>query len=137
MAQLSRLIIDDHEGYSESRFSDGLPGLVARRAAVREQIWAFYQQLKAYKQGSDELTRQRLEACFDEILLRKPPFTGSIRRSNDFTRTKSELLLALQRPQIPLHNNPFSQHLFNRISRQNCITPPPVLIRAAVQGPWG
>jgi len=80
---------------------------VNRRAqeAVREQLWAFYQQLKAYQQAPDELTGQRLEARFDEIFTQKTAFHLLNLALKRLHQNKAELLLVLQRPQIPLHNN--------------------------------
>lgn len=80
---------------------------VNRRAqeAVREQIWSFYQQLKAYQQAPEELTRQRLEARFDEIFTQKTTFHMLNLALKRLHQNKAELLLVLQHPQIPLHNN--------------------------------
>lgn len=73
--------------------------------AVREQIWTFYQQLKAYQQAPDETTRQRLEARFDEIFTQKTAFHSLNRALQRLHNNKTELLLVLERPEIPLHNN--------------------------------
>lgn len=73
--------------------------------AVREQIWTFYQQLKAYQQAPDETTRQSLEARFDEIFTQKTAFHSLNRALQRLHNNKTELLLVLERPEIPLHNN--------------------------------
>jgi hypothetical protein len=73
--------------------------------AVRGQIWTFYQQLKAYRQAPDEITRQCLEARFDEIFTQKTAFHSLNRALKRLHHNKPELLLVLQRPEIPLHNN--------------------------------
>lgn len=80
---------------------------VNRRAqeAVREQIWACYQPLKAYQQTPDELTGQRLEARFDEIFTQQTAFPMRNLALNRLHQHQAELLLVRQRPPIPLHNN--------------------------------
>jgi hypothetical protein len=72
---------------------------------VRDHIWRLYRDLKAYKEMPDEQTKLTLEKRFDEIFATR---TGSdvldaaLRR---VARNKAELLLVLDRPDIPLHNN--------------------------------
>lgn len=73
--------------------------------AVRGQIWTFYQQLKAYQQAPDEIIRQTLEARFDEIFTQKTAFHSLNRALHRLHNNKTELLLVLERPEIPLHNN--------------------------------
>lgn len=72
---------------------------------VRGQIWSFYHQLKAYQQAPDETTRAALERCFEDIFTQKTAFhllNLALRRLHE---NKTELLLVLERPEIPLHNN--------------------------------
>lgn len=74
------------------------------QAEVRDQIGTFYHQLKAYQKAPDEITRQRLEARFDEIFTQKTAchmLNLALKRLYD---KKTELLLVLQCPEIPLHN---------------------------------
>ena len=72
---------------------------------VREQIWTFYQDLKAYKLDPNEGDKLRLEQRFDAIFTQKTVFHSlnlALRRLHE---NKTELLLVLERPDIPLHNN--------------------------------
>lgn len=73
--------------------------------AVRERIWEFYRDLKAYKVMPGEAAKVVLEERFDEIFATETcsaVLDAALRR---VARNKEELLLVLDRPDIPLHNN--------------------------------
>ncbi|MFH1123370.1 MAG: transposase [Pseudomonadota bacterium] len=72
---------------------------------IRTQFWDLYDQLKLFKQKPAEAKKKELSACFDELFTTK---TCSIILNLALKRiykNKSELLLVLERPDIPLHNN--------------------------------
>jgi len=72
---------------------------------VRKQIWTFYDELKAYKAAPSKKEKTRLSAAFDESFTQKTDYqllNLALKRLYD---NKQELLLVLDRPEIPLHNN--------------------------------
>jgi len=72
---------------------------------VRGKLWGLYEDLKAYKVNPDPVEAERLDQLFDEIFTTK---THSASLNNALKRiysNKSELLLVLRHPEIPLHNN--------------------------------
>lgn len=72
---------------------------------VRGKLWGLYEDLKAYKVNPDPAEAERLDQLFDEIFTTK---THSASLNNALKRihsNKSELLLVLRHPEIPLHNN--------------------------------
>lgn len=72
---------------------------------VRDKIWKLYQDLKGYKKNPRPETKERLEADFDQIFTMK---TSSVTLNQVLKRlysNRSELLVVLDRPEIPLHNN--------------------------------
>jgi hypothetical protein len=71
----------------------------------RCRIWGFYADLKAYKQAPDEAGKVELEALFDEIFTEKTCFVSLNQALKRIHKNKRELLLVLDRPDIPLHNN--------------------------------
>lgn len=77
----------------------------AAQADVRDQIWSFYQDLKAYKLAPDEPTKTALQHRFDEIFTQKTDFHLLNLALKRIHNHKKELLLVLERPEIPLHNN--------------------------------
>jgi hypothetical protein len=72
---------------------------------VKDQVWQLYEGLKAYKQNPKPKDKKRLGDMFDEIFTQttsSASLNAALKRINN---NKSELLLVLDRPDIPLHNN--------------------------------
>ena len=72
---------------------------------VREQIWTLYVDLKAYKLNPSAEQKAQIEAYFDEVGRTRIEFATLQRALHRFRENKSELLLVLERPELPLHNN--------------------------------
>ena len=72
---------------------------------VREQIWKFYSELKDYKKSPSQKEKKRLSEKFDTIFTQKTDFQTLNEALQRLHKNKSELLLVLDRPEIPLHNN--------------------------------
>ena len=72
---------------------------------VRDQIWRFYQDLKAYKSAPTEAMKNALFRRFDEIFTQKTCFQSLNLALTRIYENKPQLLLVLERPEIPLHNN--------------------------------
>lgn len=71
----------------------------------RSQIWDFYRDLKEYKKSPTDDEKVKIEARFDEIFQEKTCFATLNQALGRLHQNKSELLLVLERPEIPLHNN--------------------------------
>mgnify|MGYP001046048576 FL=1 len=81
------------------------PAQRAAHDAARDAIWKYYQRLKAYRESPTPQRRARLASDFDRLFLKKtgwPELNEVLRKIHD---KKSELLLILDHPEIPLHNN--------------------------------
>jgi hypothetical protein len=72
---------------------------------IRALIWRFYRALKAYPQHPTKQRKVALWARFDRIFTRKTGFVTLDRLLTRLHANKCELLLALDRPEIPLHTN--------------------------------
>jgi hypothetical protein len=72
---------------------------------VRKQIWDFYDELKGYKAAASQKKKERLEAIFDEIFTQNTDYQLLNLALKRLYNNKQELLLVLERPEIPLHNN--------------------------------
>lgn len=72
---------------------------------VKEQIWDFYDDLKAYKDCPDETKKAQFEDRFEEIFTQKTNYQMLNLALERLHENKPELLLVLDRPEIPLHNN--------------------------------
>jgi hypothetical protein len=75
------------------------------QAAVRDQIWRFYQELKTFKLTPSEKKKLTLGNRFDVIFTQKTCFQTLNLALKRIHENKKELLLVLERPEIPLHNN--------------------------------
>lgn len=74
-------------------------------ARVRGQIWDLYADLKSYKARPAEELKDDLEKRFDAIFTQKTSYTSLTLLLARLHKNKSELLLVLERPDIPLHTN--------------------------------
>jgi hypothetical protein len=77
----------------------------AAQAAVRDQIWRFYQDLKTFKRTPSAELKCALGARFDTIFTQHTGFQTLNLALKRLHANKHELLLVLERPDIPLHNN--------------------------------
>lgn len=74
-------------------------------ARVRGQIWDLYADLKSYKTRPAEELKDELKKRFDAIFTQKTSYTSLTLLLARLHKNKSELLLVLERPEIPLHTN--------------------------------
>jgi hypothetical protein len=72
---------------------------------VRGLIWDFYASLKAYQRKPSRRQYLALRARFDRIFRRRTGFVMLDRLLARLHANKAELLMALERPEIPLHTN--------------------------------
>jgi len=86
--------------------------------AVRTEIWELYAELKAYKTAPDEAKSARIEARFDELCATKTCFVTLNKALQRMHRNKAELLLALERPNVPLHNNLSEQDIRDYVKKR-------------------
>ena len=77
----------------------------AAQSTVRELIWQFYRDLKAYRGAPTKQRKAALRARFDRIFTRKTGFVTLDRLLARLHANKPELLMVLNRPEIPLHTN--------------------------------
>ena len=73
--------------------------------AIRAQVWDFYADLKKYKQTPLAEKKAELDRRFDEIFTTKTRFETLNQVLKRLHRNKAELLLVLERPEVPLHTH--------------------------------
>ena len=72
---------------------------------TRDAIWRYYQRLKTYRDAPTPTRRSRLERDFDRLFLKNtgwPKLNDVLRRLYE---RRENLLLVLDHPEMPLHNN--------------------------------
>ena len=72
---------------------------------VKDQVWLLYEGLKAYKQKPNPSDKDRLNDRFDQIFTQTTASAALNLALKRIYNNKPELLLVLDRPDIPLHNN--------------------------------
>lgn len=77
----------------------------AAQAQLRTLIWRLYAALKAYRAAPTVQRRIALRARFDRIFRRRTGFVTLDRLLGRLHANKPELLMVLDRPEIPLHTN--------------------------------
>jgi hypothetical protein len=77
----------------------------AAQATVRKLIWNLYRDLKTYRCAPSRRRKAALRARFERIFTRKTGFVTLDRLLARLHANKPELLMVLDRPEIPLHTN--------------------------------
>lgn len=72
---------------------------------VRALIWWFYRDLQAYQANPTARRKAELKARFDRIFKQKTGFVTLDRLLKRLHANRDELLVVLDRPEIPLHTN--------------------------------
>jgi len=75
------------------------------QSRVRDLIWKYYRALKAYRSRPTKRSKAVLVARFERIFTLKTGFVTLDRLLVRLHKNKSELLMVLDRPEIPLHTN--------------------------------
>jgi uncharacterized coiled-coil protein SlyX len=95
-------------GHAERTIHQLLPFSAAQReavATVRGQIGELYQDLKAYQQPPCPQQKRQLARRFATIFTAQPCVQTLNRARKRLHHNKAELLLVLDRPEVPLHDN--------------------------------
>lgn len=71
-----------------------------------DQYWDFYRQLLQYRQNPSNPEHTRLDHLFDEIFLTVTGYDALDQRIAKTKAKKPSMLIVLDHPEIPLHNNP-------------------------------
>jgi transposase IS66 family protein len=85
---------------------------------VRSLIWDFYADLKAYQLKPGKRRASALRTRFDRIFLRRTGFITLDRLLARLHANKTELLMVLERPEIPLHTNGAENDIRCQVTRR-------------------
>ena len=86
--------------------------------SIRDRIWDLYKGLKAYKLCPSDTQKLLLEKQFDDIVATKTCFASLNSALKRMKLNKSELLLVLERPDVPLHNNRSENHIRDVVKKR-------------------
>ena len=74
--------------------------------AFRERYWDYYRQLRAYQRAPTPERVAQLREQFDDLFSTVTGYEGLDQRIAKTKANKVHLLMVLEHPEIPLHNNP-------------------------------
>jgi Transposase IS66 family len=90
----------------------------AAQQRTRTLIWNFYADLKTYRANPSKNRRAVLRARFDRIFRRRTGFVTLDRLLKRLFANKTELLMVLERPEIPLHTNGSENDIRCQVTRR-------------------
>jgi hypothetical protein len=72
---------------------------------ARDAVWKYYQRLGAYRESPTPQRKAALERDFDRLFRRRTGFADLNEALRRIHEKRDDLLLVLERPELPLHNN--------------------------------
>lgn len=84
-----------------------------------DDFWDYYRELLAYRNSPSELEKLRLKSRFWEIFGSQTGYEQLDKRKKLTSCKISELLLVLEHPELPLHNNPAELAARTIVQRRN------------------
>ena len=75
------------------------------KETIRDRIWTLYADLKAYARTPTSIVKAELETRFDALFTTKTGFVTLDRLLKRLHALRADLLMVLDRPDIPLHTN--------------------------------
>ena len=94
-----------HEGRHYKKLSPIIPLYTQKLEKILTQFWDFYHKLIKYKEKPTKEMKNQLSKEFDDIFSQKTGYLDLDNRINKTMKKKENLLLVLEYPQLPLHNN--------------------------------
>ena len=85
---------------------------------IRQRIWDLYTGLKAYQQAPSLTARDALAKQFDELVADRTDYPSIDGVLKGMAADRAKLLLVLQRPEVPLHNNLSEGHIRDYVKKR-------------------
>jgi hypothetical protein len=108
-----------HEGRHYKKLT---PYVAHHRQVLHEFLgafWDYYDQLLTYQQAPTPEERERLATQFDELFSTKTGYQALDDRIAKTKAKKDYLLMVLEHPEIPLHNNPVELEARRRVRKRD------------------
>jgi Transposase IS66 family len=108
-----------HDGRHYAKLTPVVPAHRALLAAFRTDYWAFYRQLGAYRTAPSTTERDRLRVRFDALFTRRTGYLALDERIAKTWANAELLLLVLDHPDLPLHNNAMELAARRRVRKRD------------------
>jgi hypothetical protein len=108
-----------HEGRHYKKLCPWLARYRKALADFRARFWEFYRQLLAYRQQPSPAAAERLRDEFDTLFATRTGYEALDDRIEKTASKKRELLLVLEHPELPLHNNAAELAVRRRVRKRD------------------
>lgn len=108
-----------HAGRHFKKLTPYLPQYRAALADILAQFWDYYRDLLAYREQPTPEACARLDASFDTLFGTTTGYQALDQRLALTLDKKPELLLVLDHPELPLHNNPAELGARQRVRKRD------------------
>jgi Transposase IS66 family len=85
---------------------------------IREQIWELYAGLKAYREAPEPMACEALGKQFDDLVAQRTDYPSIDGVLKGMASDRAKLLLVLERPEVPLHNNLSEGHIRDYVKKR-------------------
>lgn len=94
-----------HDGRNYKKLRPVVPVHSEKLEEFRGRYWDYYRKLAEFKENPTQEAAEALSAEFDELFSTKTAYQAQDERIAKSKDKKSELLMVLKHPELPLHNN--------------------------------
>jgi hypothetical protein len=85
---------------------------------IRQRIWELYAGLKAYRQAPEPMACAALGRQFDDLVAQRTEYPSIDGVLKGMASDRAKLLLVLERPEVPLHNNLSEGHIRDYVKKR-------------------
>ena len=85
---------------------------------IRQRIWELYAGLKAYREAPEPLACEPLGKQFDDLVAQRTGYPSIDGVLKGMASDRAKLLLVLERPEVPLHNNLSEGHIRDYVKKR-------------------
>jgi hypothetical protein len=108
-----------HEGRHYKKLSPQVPLHQALQEAVLEAFWQYYGELQAYRAAPTAAEAARLRAAFDALFTSRTGYAALDACLDHTHQRRTSLLRVLDKPYLPLHNNPAELAVRQRVRKRD------------------
>lgn len=116
---LKQMLCWVHEGRHYKKLTPHVAYHQQILADVLQQFWAFYHALQAYRAAPDPALAQQLRDQFDALFSQTTDYDQLNDRLAKTLAHKERLLVVLDHPELPLHNNPAELGARQRVRKRD------------------
>lgn len=107
-----------HDGRLYKKLDPCVPGHRQLLDSFLDKYWVFYRQLLEYRDNPTPEEHLRLDNEFDELFSKETGYDALDQRIAKTKAKKHSMLLVLDHPEIPLHNNPAELGVRKRVRKR-------------------